>query len=150
MNILKYNGHEGTSEVDMEQMVCRGTILFIDDVITYKADSPKELQKEFEDAVNDYLETCEHLNREPQKPLKGKFNVRIDPLLHKAATIKALEENTSLNEIVGKSIDAYLNGTKDINHNITIEVSGNEDAIKTFVATASSETKWEEGLTNVH
>ena len=150
MNILKYNGYEGTSEIDMEQMVCRGSILFIDDVVTYKADSPKELQKEFEAAVDDYLETCEHLDRKSQKPLKGQFNVRISPLLHKAATIKALEENTSLNEIVGKAIDLYLKGTQDINHNITVQVSAKGDAIKTFSATASSETTWEEGLTNVH
>lgn len=151
MDILKYKGYEGTSELDMEQGVCRGKILFINDLVTYKTDSPKELQQEFELAVDDYLETCDFLDRKPQKPLKGQFNVRIEPLLHKGATVRALEENTTLNDIVCKSIDSYLNGTQDINHNITIEVSGNEDAIKTFATTASTETTWEEGLTtNVH
>ncbi len=57
MDILKYKGYEGTSELDMEQKVCRGKILFINDLVTYKAESPKELHQEFESAVDDYLET---------------------------------------------------------------------------------------------
>jgi predicted HicB family RNase H-like nuclease len=148
MNILKYKGYDGTSEIDMEQMVCRGKILFIDDVVTYKADSPKELQQEFEEAVDDYLDTCAYLNREPQKPLKGQFNVRITPALHKAATNRALEEDLYLNDIVSKAIDSYVNGIRDINHNITIEVSGDKGAIKTYAATAATETTWED-QTNV-
>jgi len=54
----------------MEQGVCRGKILFTSDLVTYKADAPAMLQQEFEAAVDDYLEACVELGREPRKPLK--------------------------------------------------------------------------------
>ncbi|WP_313456134.1 type II toxin-antitoxin system HicB family antitoxin [Stenotrophomonas sp.] len=66
MNIIKYAGYEGTGELDQESLVCRGRILFIDDLVTYQADSPKDLQAAFEEAVDDYLATCKALDRRPQ------------------------------------------------------------------------------------
>jgi hypothetical protein len=33
----------------------------------------------FKNSVNDYIQTCEDLNRKPQKTYKGSFNLRIDP-----------------------------------------------------------------------
>lgn len=68
MNIIEYAGYEGTAELDLESLACRGRILFIDDLVTYKADSPTELQAAFEEAVDDYLATCKMLGRRPQSP----------------------------------------------------------------------------------
>lgn len=67
MDILRYKEYEGTAERDMERMVCRGKILFIDDLVTYVADTPARLQQEFEAAVDDYLATCALLLRPSQK-----------------------------------------------------------------------------------
>lgn len=115
MDILIYKDYEGTAEVDMTREVCRGKILFINDLVTYEAASPAKLQKEFEAAVDDYLETCEALGRKPQKPLKGQFSVRISPSVHKEAALRALKESISLNEVVVYALDAYLN-SRDVNH----------------------------------
>ena len=109
MKTIKYKGYEGTADVDMEDFVCRGKILFIDDLITYQADSPADLAKEFQAAVDDYLETCKLLGREPKKPLKGQFNVRVSSDLHKKATLRGLEDGTNLNKVVAKALDGYLN-----------------------------------------
>jgi predicted HicB family RNase H-like nuclease len=51
MDLLQYNGYEGTAELDMARRVCRGRVLFIDDLITYEANTPDLLQQEFEAAV---------------------------------------------------------------------------------------------------
>lgn len=88
MEILKYKGYEGTAELDMSRKICRGKILFIKDLVTYESCSPADLQKEFESAVDDYLETCASLGKEPDKPFKGLFNVRVSPNLHRAAAIR--------------------------------------------------------------
>ena len=56
MDILKYKDYEGTAELDMSRGVCRGKILFINDLVTYEAASPADLQREFEAAVDDYLD----------------------------------------------------------------------------------------------
>jgi len=115
MDILKYKDYEGTAELDMTRGVCRGKILFITDLVTYEAALPGQLQKEFEAAVDDYLLTCEELNREPQRPLKGQFNVRIPPAMHRSATLRAIRDDASLNEVVVCALDAYLNG-HDVSH----------------------------------
>jgi predicted HicB family RNase H-like nuclease len=108
MDILKYKDYEGTAELDMSHRVCRGKILFIQDLVTYQAASPEKLQKAFEAAVDDYLKTCKALGRPAQKHLKGQFNVRVSPATHKAAVIRAMADGTSLNEVVIRALDAYL------------------------------------------
>jgi predicted HicB family RNase H-like nuclease len=115
MNILKYRDYEGSAELDMDRMVCRGKILFIDDLVTYEAPSPADLQKEFESAVDDYIETCELLGRAPKKPHKGQFNVRISPSLHKEATLRAIEDDVCLNDVVVRALEAYIRSRTPVN-----------------------------------
>lgn len=147
MNILKYKEYEGTAELDMDRMVCRGKILFIEDLVTYQAATPAELQEEFEAAVDDYLETCKTLNRQPTKPLKGQFNVRIAPALHKALALCAVSENSSLNDIVTRALDAFV-CVGDVKHNVHITLDLGENMPKEFVTSASSSPQW--GTANVH
>lgn len=125
MNIIKYAGYEGTVSLDLDRNVCRGKILFIDDLVTYEADlaaGAEGIRKAFEEAVADYLETCEELGRAPQKALSGTFNVRISPELHKAARLRAAEDDVTLNEVVAAAVHCYVNGGQRItnhshNHN---------------------------------
>ncbi len=116
MDILKYKDYEGTAEIDMTRGVCRGKVLFINDLITYEAANPLDLKKEFEAAIDDYVETCIELDRTPQKPLKGLFNVRVSPELHRAAVLRAATDNVSLNDVAIRALDAYVNARADINH----------------------------------
>lgn len=143
MDILKYKGYEGTAELDMSRQVCRGKILFIDDLVTYEAPSPAELQAEFQLAVDDYIDTCSTLGREPKRPLKGMFNVRVPPKLHKAAVLRAEEDHVSLNEVVIYALDAYLNVHSVVNHHFRVTFDAPEESLKTLVASASSPTSWE-------
>lgn len=140
MDTLTYKGYEGTAELDMTRQVCRGKILFIDDLVTYEADSPANLQKEFEVAVDDYIETCAMLKREPQKPLKGQFNVRIPPDLHRAALLRAKKDEISLNEVVVRALDAWLNTKAETNHNVHVTIEHVEPPKTLVVSSASTET----------
>lgn len=108
MEILKYKEFEGSAELDMTRNVCRGKILHIDDVVTYESKSIDDLQMQFEEAVDDYIETCNQIGKEPQKACRGQFNVRVSPGLHKAATRRSIADNTSLNDVVCKALEAYL------------------------------------------
>lgn len=136
-----YKGYEGTADMDMERQVCRGKILFIDDVVTYESDSPRELQREFEAAVEDYIETCTLVGKEPQRPLKGQFNVRITPALHRAATLRACQDHVSLNEVVVQALGAYVNtGTTEVRHSVRLIVEQSPEAHQTLVSTASAQT----------
>lgn len=146
MNILKYKKYEGTVEVDMDRLVCRGKILFIDDLVTYVASSLDTIQAEFEAAVDDYTETCKSLGKKPHKSLKGQFNVRIQPAAHKLACKRAITDGVSLNDVVVQALDSYLDVNGGINHNVTLTVNIPSENLKTFVSSGSNETKWESGL----
>ena len=63
MNILEYKGFFGTVEIDMTREVCHGKVLLVGDLVRYEASKPKRLRREFEYAVDDYIETCFGLNR---------------------------------------------------------------------------------------
>ena len=147
MHILKHKDYEGTAELDMDRRICRGKLLFIDDLVTYEATSPTELQKEFEAAVDDYIDTCASLGRDPQKPLRGQFNVRIPPALHKAAVLRALADNVSLNDVAVRAFDAFVNAQSVINHNVQVTFNTPEE-FKTFASSASTQTQW--GTAHVH
>ena len=142
MAILSYRGYEGTAEIDEERLVCRGKILFINDLVTYEAGDPKNLQKEFIAAVEDYLETCKEIGKEPQKPLRGQFNVRIPPELHKAAVLRAAKDGVSLNELVTRAIDAFVHVRAD-NHNVQVTITAPEESMKTLISSSAVGQHWE-------
>ncbi len=76
--------------------------------------SNERLQREFEAAVDDYIETCVALGKEPQRPFKGLFNVRVPPALHRAAALRATRDGAALNEVVVRALSEYLGiGTKE-------------------------------------
>jgi len=119
---LKYKDYEGTAEIDVERDVCRGKLLFIRDLVTYESKTPAGLRTEFEAAVEDYLETCKNLNRDPQRPYNGVFQFRTSPEKHRLAAVRAMQDDVSLNEVVDRALDAYLHGTQQV-HNVTIKLT---------------------------
>lgn len=103
-NLIKYKDYYGSVEYSAEDRVFHGKIEFINDLVTFEATTVNDLEKEFEYAVDDYIETCEELGREPQKAFKGLFNVRVKPELHKKAAIAAINKKISLNKFVENAI----------------------------------------------
>lgn len=100
MKHFEYNGYVGSIEFSIEDNVLYGKILGIKDLVNYEADTLANLKKEFELAVDDYLETCNEIGKEPEKPFKGSFNVRTGRELHKKAVTTAKERGIKLNELV--------------------------------------------------
>ena len=141
MDTLKYLDYEGTAELDMARRVCRGKILFIDDLVTYEAATPDRLDEEFRRAVDDYVATCAQLGRQPKKPLKGLFNVRVPPELHKAAVLRAKRDDVGLNDVVVRALQSFLNGRVDVHHNVQITVA--REQLQTRVTSGSQNPRWE-------
>ena len=106
--IFRYKEFIGSIETSTEDMCLHGKLLFINDTITYEAKTLKQLEKEFQNAVDDYLATCKKLNREPQKPYRGLLNVRIGAELHKKAALQAILLGISINEFIRKAIQKQI------------------------------------------
>jgi predicted HicB family RNase H-like nuclease len=150
MDILKYKGYEGTAELDMSRGVCRGKLLLVNDLVTYESATPRELQAEFEAAVEDYIATCKELDREAQVPLKGQFNVRVSPLVHKDLVLRAAQDNITLNETVARACAAYLCHDVNHNHSHTHIVSiADEGSMVTLVASDNDKFEWRTEATHV-
>jgi len=148
MDTLKYKDYEGTAEIDMTRRVCHGRILFIDDLVTYQASDPNSLQAEFEAAVDDYISTCAEVGKEPQRPCRGLFNVRVPPVLHRAAVMRAVKDEVALNDVMVRALDAFLNIRTEVNHTVTVTFEAPPRMIKTVQAVASDNVQW--GTSNVH
>ena len=118
-DILEYKGYYASVHFSSENEVFYGKIMGIDDLVNFEGASVKELKKAFHEAVEDYLETCEELGKEPNKTYKGTFNVRISTDLHKAAAVYASTQNISLNDFVKTAIDYALLHKEDLTRKIS-------------------------------
>jgi predicted HicB family RNase H-like nuclease len=107
-SLFTYRGFTGSVGVSVADNCLYGKILFINDLVNYRADSPVELEKEFKDAVDDYLETCKEYGLEPNKPFSGTFNVRIGSDLHKQVALLAFEEDLKINQVVKNALHDYV------------------------------------------
>lgn len=104
-DVMTYKGYIGSVRYSEEDEIFHGKIEAINDLIMYEGMSVKELKKAFHEAVDDYLETCKEMGREPHRSFKGSFNVRIPSDLHRKATTKATILGVSLNQFVQKALE---------------------------------------------
>lgn len=112
-NIIEYKGYYGSVEFNAEDDVFFGKILGINDLVTFEGESTKGIKKAFADAVDDYLETCKELGKQPDKIYKGSFNVRVPSDLHKMAAIKASSYDITLNQLVKLALQYFISHSKE-------------------------------------
>ena len=104
-NTIEYNGYIGTIEYSQEDKCFFGKLDMINDLVTFEATNANDLEENFKNAVDEYIETCKQLGREPQKAFKGVFNVRTGSELHMAAVRNALKMGISLNSYIKSLIE---------------------------------------------
>lgn len=107
--MLTYKGYIGTVEFDDEAEIFHGEVLNTRDVITFQGSTVAEIKKAFKDSINDYLDFCKSRNETPEKPFSGKFNLRLDPELHRQVSITARQHKMSLNQWIAEAIKHHIN-----------------------------------------
>ncbi|MCB5194720.1 type II toxin-antitoxin system HicB family antitoxin [Deefgea salmonis] len=135
-DLLEHNGFFGTVEYSKDDQCLIGEVLFIEGKLVYAADSLPELKLCFENAVDEYLQMCSERGIDAQRPFKGMFNVRLDPALHKCASLKARQQSISLNQFVTRAIEQAVEEPKPHVH-------------QHFHVGASHEQVYEMGLSRV-
>ena len=103
-DMIKYRGYNGSVHYNAEDRVFYGKIEFIRSLVSYEGHDADSLETAFRDSVDDYLETCNELGREPEKPFKGSFNVRIPPELHERVMIAASQQGKSLDRFISETL----------------------------------------------
>ena len=100
MGALKYKDFVATLEYSDADDIFYGKILGVNDLILFEGSSIDELKHAFEEAVEDYLELCKEVNKDPYKSFKGSFNIRIPTDLHKKVFFRAQKTGLSLNQFI--------------------------------------------------
>ncbi|SKB15342.1 HicB protein [Planktothrix sp. PCC 11201] len=111
--MLNYKGYTAQIEVDVDAGILFGQVLDINDVITFKGKTVEEIRQEFKNSIDDYLEFCQELGQEPDKPFSGKLPFRTTPENHRKIFLAAKK--------AGKSINAWMDETLIREANQTIQ-----------------------------
>lgn len=103
---MEYKGYTARVAFDEEAQIFHGEVINTRDVITFQGESVQELQCEFKNSVDDYLEFCAERGEEPDKPYSGQFVVRVTPDVHRSVALAAKMSGKSLNAWISEHLDS--------------------------------------------
>lgn len=104
-NRMTYKGYTARIEFDDDDGIFFGRVAGIRDGVGFHADTVDGLRAAFREAVDDYLETCAKLGKEPQKAFSGQMMFRVNPEVHRKAALAA--------ELAGKSLNQWAEEVLD-------------------------------------
>lgn len=114
MRYLEHKGFTGSIEYSPEDKLMYGKVLGIQGLLSFEGETGKQLEDDFKSVVDEYLKICKEEGKIPEKPFKGSFNVRIPAALHQKAALRAMEEKTSLNNLVAEAIRLHLSREEEL------------------------------------
>jgi predicted HicB family RNase H-like nuclease len=68
-NVLEYKNYYGSVHFSSKDEILYGKLIGIDALITFEGESVKQVKTSFQEAVDDYLETCKEHGKDPEQPL---------------------------------------------------------------------------------
>ncbi len=98
-NGMIYKGYAARVEFDDSDGIFVGRIAGIRDGVGFHADNVDGLRLAFHEAVEDYIETCAKIGKQPQKAYSGQMMFRVSPDIHQRAALAA--------ELAGKSLNQW-------------------------------------------
>lgn len=98
--MIDYRDYTGVFEYDPEIERFSGHVVDLRDQIHFEGTSVEELRNSMARAVDHYLEVCRERGEEPERPYSGRFNVRLDPALHREVVKAAAVRGESMNDWV--------------------------------------------------
>lgn len=146
-NKLEYKGYYTIISYSAADKVLHGKLEGINDLVNFESETAAEIEKEFHDAVDDYLDFCKDIGKEPDKTYKGSFNIRIDPRLHRLLAAEATKEGVSLNQVVESAIKEHLYYKKALD--FSVWTNYRVKLIEKINELASSTNNWSEKSCNI-
>lgn len=100
-----YKGYVGRADYDPGTGAFYGEVCGTRDVITFQGEI-NEIAAAFAGSVDDYLSFCEARGEPPEKPVSGRFVVRLPTALHRKLVNIANAQGTSLNRLIADMLTA--------------------------------------------
>ena len=98
-NVMSHRGYQARIDYDDDDGIFTGRLAGIRDGVGFHADTVEALREAFHEAVEDYLETCARIGKEPQRAYSGQMMFRVNPEVHRRAAVAA--------ELAGKSLNQW-------------------------------------------
>ncbi len=105
MSMMNYKGFSARIEYSDEDGCFIGRVAGIQDVIGFHGQSVAKLRAAFKESIDDYLETCARVGKQPNKPYSGQFRLRLSPDLHARVALAAESKGKSLNTLIADLIE---------------------------------------------
>ena len=106
--MLEYKGYHSKIVYDDDSHSLFGKLANIRDLITFESESAIDIEQEFHEAVDDYLEFCKENGKEPDREFDGKLRVKVAPELHRNLDKAAQNAGESFDNFVEKILTEYL------------------------------------------
>ena len=106
-DMMNHKGYWGSVHFNDEDDVFYGRIEFIRALVSYEGTDVGSLRQAFQEAVDEYLRTCEEQHRRPEKPFKGSFNIRISPQLHQRIAAHAANKGMTINRYIAEILEKH-------------------------------------------
>ena len=98
MNTMQHKGYTARIDYDERDNILVGRVIGIRAIISFHGETVSEVRREFEAAIEDFLNDCEAQGIKPEKPASGKLMLRVPPQVHGAALVAAEAAGKSLNQ----------------------------------------------------
>jgi predicted HicB family RNase H-like nuclease len=104
-NSMTYKGYSARIAYNDEDGIFTGQVAGIRDGIGFHAETVEALREAFHEAIDDYIETCRTIGKEPQKAYSGQMMFRVNPDVHRKAALAAELSGKSLNQWAEEVLD---------------------------------------------
>jgi predicted HicB family RNase H-like nuclease len=104
-DMIVYKDYIAQLSFDIEENIIIGKVINTSDIISFHGKTLEEVKQAFHDVLDAYLEAAAREGINPSKIYSGKFNLRINPDLHRKLAISAKEHKKSLNEFTEEMIE---------------------------------------------
>lgn len=110
MKTVSYMDYQASVEYEDGRLFVK--VLHIDDLLIGECNAATDAPLVLKELIDEYLVDCAEEGRQPTKPFKGTFNVRISSELHRRAAMAAASEAKTLNFWIQSAIEEKLECSK--------------------------------------
>jgi predicted HicB family RNase H-like nuclease len=108
LTMFNYKGYTASVKLDPSSKKLVGKVIDLSDSITFEGRDVAELVEDFYNAVDSYLEFCEEVGKQPNKPYSGNLMYRTDAETHRKIASVASSQGLSINAWMDKTLKEAL------------------------------------------
>lgn len=107
-NCIEYKGYTARVEYSAEDELLVGTVVGINDSLSFHGENAKEVKAALKETIDGYLDFCRKQNRNPDKVYRGEFRYRLGPERHKKLDLFSKSHNKSNNDVLNDAFDHFF------------------------------------------